>query len=330
MPSPYDILGVSYDTPIDEVKKKYRKLAKQYHPDVNKEQGAEEKFKQISQAYEDIISPKEDLHPNINADYFRNQSVINNFRRGLNTPITYRIFIELEESFSDVDKFVEYERLVPCHQCSGRCGSGSVNICPVCMGTGEKFVTQQMGFMYIKHYVGPCDHCRGRGERPENLCGTCDGLSIFYAVNALSNENIDFTAYIFDSWAGMKKEHLLFENELRHLNDYSYLNLENTKNNLKEYSKNLIYNVGYIPEIFQSCDIPNNISWLHIDLNSSMPTLKSLEFFYDKLASNGIILLDDYGHGTYESTRTVSDKFFEDKNGQFINLPTGQGIFFKV
>ena len=161
-------------------------------------------------------------------------------------------------------------------------------------------------------------------------CGTCDGLSIFYAVNALSNENIDFTAYIFDSWAGMKKEHLLFENELRHLNDYSYLNLENTKNNLKEYSKNLIYNVGYIPEIFQSCDIPNNISWLHIDLNSSMPTLKSFEFCYDKLASNGIILLDDYGHGTYESTRTVSDKFFEDKNGQFINLPTGQGIFFKV
>ena len=176
MPSPYDILGVSYDTPIDEVKKKYRKLAKQYHPDVNKEQGAEEKFKQISQAYEDILSPKEDLHPNINADYFRNQSVINNFRRGLNTPITYRIFIELEESFSDVDKFLEYERLVPCHQCSGKCGSGSVNICPVCMGTGEKFVTQQMGFMYIKHYVGPCDHCRGRGERPENLCGTCDGL----------------------------------------------------------------------------------------------------------------------------------------------------------
>lgn len=161
-------------------------------------------------------------------------------------------------------------------------------------------------------------------------CGICDGLSLFYAVNALSNENIDFTAYAFDSWAAMKKEHLLFENEFRHLNDYSYLSLENTKNNLNEYSKNLIYNVGYIPEIFQSCDVANNISWLHIDLNSSMPTLKSLEFFYDKLDSNGIILLDDYGHGTYESTRAVSDKFFEDKNGQFINLPTGQGIFFKV
>ncbi len=175
MPSPYEILGLSNSASVDEVKKKYRKLAKQYHPDVNKEEGAEEKFKQISQAYEDIINPKNDLHPDINADFFRNQSVINNFRRTLNTPITYRIFIDLEEAFSDVDKAVEYERIVPCFQCSGKCGSGAINVCPQCMGTGEKFITQQMGFMYIKHYAGPCDYCKGRGERPENFCNTCEG-----------------------------------------------------------------------------------------------------------------------------------------------------------
>ena len=103
MPSPYEILGLNNAASVDEVKKKYRKLAKQYHPDVNKEDGAEEKFKQISQAYEDIVNPKQDLHPNIDADFFRNQSAINNFRRSLNTPITHRIFINLEEAFKVID-----------------------------------------------------------------------------------------------------------------------------------------------------------------------------------------------------------------------------------
>ena len=45
MPNPYDVLGLPHNTPVDDVKKAYRKLAKQYHPDVNKDAGAEEKFK---------------------------------------------------------------------------------------------------------------------------------------------------------------------------------------------------------------------------------------------------------------------------------------------
>ena len=57
MPNPYDLLGLPQNAPLDEVKKAYRKLAKQFHPDVNKEDGAEEKFKQVSQAYEDILNP---------------------------------------------------------------------------------------------------------------------------------------------------------------------------------------------------------------------------------------------------------------------------------
>lgn len=161
-------------------------------------------------------------------------------------------------------------------------------------------------------------------------CGVADGMGIFYAINALNKENANFTGYLFDSWAKIKKEHLQNTDEMKHQNDYWYLDIKNTKNNLCKYSKNLIYNAGYIPEILQSSNLPNNISWLHIDLNSSSPTLKTLELLYDRLGSGAIILLDDYGHKTYELTRTIANKFFEDKNGQFINIPTGQGIFFKV
>lgn len=230
MPNPYEVLGLSNSATLDEVKKKYRKLAKEYHPDVNKDEGSEEKFKEISQAYDDIINPKQAEFPNINADFFRNQSAINNFRRSLNTPITFRIFIELEEAFSDVNKKVEYERLVPCFSCNGKCGSGNVNVCPSCMGTGEKFITQQMGFMYVKHYAGPCDLCRGRGERPDHLCNTCGGDGFKKIV-----ESFDFTVKRGQCFKGMILENkgnygdihqspgsLILEVIVNTKNDYSY------------------------------------------------------------------------------------------------------------
>ena len=71
------------------------------------------------------------------------------------------------------------------------------------------------------------------------------------------------------------------------------------------------------------------MSWLHIDLNSSKPTLDSLEYFYPKLEKNGIILFDDYSWNGYEKTREIIEIFLEDKEGEFLHLPTGQAFFVK-
>ena len=50
--NPYDVLGISKDASADEIKRAYRKLSKKYHPDLNHEAGAEEKFKEVNDAYE--------------------------------------------------------------------------------------------------------------------------------------------------------------------------------------------------------------------------------------------------------------------------------------
>ena len=159
-------------------------------------------------------------------------------------------------------------------------------------------------------------------------CGVCDGMTIYFALNALKNKS-KFKIFLYDSWKEMKKKYLT-KNELRHLGDYNYLSLNNTKNNLKKFNKSLIYNVGYIPEVFKTHRYPKNLSWLHIDLNAYKPTIDVLNFFYKKLLIGGVILLDDYNHLSYEPTKMNVDKFFKNKKGQFISFPTGQAMFIKI
>ena len=115
----------------------------------------------------------------------------------------------------------------------------------------------------------------------------------------------------------MIKKYLITDVENSKIGSYDSLSFETTKKNLKHYPHKITFNKGYIPDIFNANNNPKKISWLHIDLNSSMPTLKSLEFFYDKIESNGIIIFDDYGWKGYEDTRYVVDKFFNKKWGFF-------------
>lgn len=175
MPNPYDVLGIPHNSSIDDAKKAYRKLAKKYHPDVNKEPEAEEKFKEISQAYEDILNPPPP-QPHFEAPFnpFRDTPQ-NPFRKNLNTPITARIELDLEEVYKDNVKTLNYERLVPCVSCNGKGGSGNISVCMACMGSGEHYIIQNLGFMHIRNYAGPCGSCFGRGQKFDNFCQICNG-----------------------------------------------------------------------------------------------------------------------------------------------------------
>ena len=91
----------------------------------------------------------------------------------------------------------------------------------------------------------------------------------------------------------------------------------------------LMYRVGHIPESLISDEAPKSIVYMHIDLNSAKPTLSTLEFFFARLIKGGTVLFDDYGQEEYKDTKKVIDKFFSDKPGMLLKLPTSQAIYFR-
>jgi len=162
-------------------------------------------------------------------------------------------------------------------------------------------------------------------------CGVGDGVTTFFALreikkNKKTSEN--FTMHLYDSWSGMKQENLL-KKELTNIGRYSNLDIELTKKNLKEFQENLVFHQGHIPKTFSiPPKSPEKIIYLHIDLNSAIPTKAVLEFFFPKLIEGGIILFDDYGWDGYEDTKQIIDEFFSQKSGMVLKLPTGQAIYF--
>jgi hypothetical protein len=158
--------------------------------------------------------------------------------------------------------------------------------------------------------------------------GVLDGMTAFFAASQLSKNKRFFKMFLYDSWGPMLPKYLT-NKELKSVGSYHYLNFNNVVSNLKSFSKNIIFNKGYLPDSLSTAKNPHNVQWLHIDLNSTKPTIDSLKFFFSKITKNGIILFDDYGFNEHLETKIAIDRFLINKKGSLFHLPTGQGIFFK-
>jgi molecular chaperone DnaJ len=175
MSDPYSILGVAPNATNDEVKSAYRKLAKKYHPDVNKDPDAESKFKEVTKAYEDILNPpppppQQDYSGGFDPwDFLRQQS----HHRSLNTPVSISVSLTMKEAFMEVIKTINFTRSVFCQVCDGKGGIGPVNACTKCMGSGQNKITMQQGFFFFEQILGPCQVCSGRGSVFTTPCGSC-------------------------------------------------------------------------------------------------------------------------------------------------------------
>ncbi len=204
----YEILGVAKNADKDELKRAYRKLAREFHPDVNKNPDAEERFKQINEAYEALS----DDDKRARYDRFGAAGVsgaggmggmgnnmggmggfeeifeefVNNFgganrsqrRRGPRPGGDRRIEVQIsfEEAIFGVERAVDFDRLEVCETCGGNgAEAGTQPIkCVQCAGTGEVRQVQQT-FLGQMVTAAPCPRCNGRGETIPNPCVTCKG-----------------------------------------------------------------------------------------------------------------------------------------------------------
>jgi molecular chaperone DnaJ len=212
----YDVLGVSKNASKDEIKDAYRKLAMQYHPDRNKSPDAEEKFKEISEAYavlsddekrqqydmlghagfdqrytpEDIFRGADfdsifrDLGFGSFGDIFRSffgggfgGGFAERINRGQD--LVYDLEITLEEAARGTEKEIEVPRTEKCDVCNGSGASPgtSPRTCPRCNGAGKVQHMRKSSFaMYVQ--VTPCPTCRGKGTLIDSPCKNCRGTGL--------------------------------------------------------------------------------------------------------------------------------------------------------
>jgi hypothetical protein len=159
-------------------------------------------------------------------------------------------------------------------------------------------------------------------------CGVGDGLTAHIALSQMKAEVPgDVTLHLYDAWAPMRADDLT-ESEAPNAGTYDALQLERTQCNLSGHDDRLRWHPGYIPTTLGE-DAPSSVSWLHIDLNSSVATTQALDFFWPRLEPGAVTLFDDYGWSHYADTKTAVDRFFAERPGSLMPLPTGQAVYFR-
>ena len=208
----YEVLGVSKGASDDEIKKAFRKLAKQYHPDLHPDdKDAEAKFKEVNEAYEVLSDPSKKAKydqfgfagadPNYGAgagggggfggfggfgdmgDIF--DSIFGAFgggsRQNPNAPrrgsdIEVGAAISFMEACKGTSKTIKVNRLQKCPDCggSGAAAGSSVKTCPDCNGKGTVNISQQSLFGMVRQTV-KCSRCGGKGKIVDTPCKKCSG-----------------------------------------------------------------------------------------------------------------------------------------------------------
>lgn len=217
----YDVLGVSRDASDKEINSAYRKLAKKYHPDINHEPGAEEKYKKINEAYEILHDQQKRAQydqfgsagvngqggfgggagqgygdfsgfgdfSDIFGDIFGNgarQQHVDPTAPTRGEDLDYTLTIDFMDAITGKKTQVSYTRSETCSTCQGSGAEKGTHptTCDKCQGTGYMTITQQSLVGVVRRQT-TCDKCHGRGVIIEHPCQTCHGNGVVDGKNTI-------------------------------------------------------------------------------------------------------------------------------------------------
>ncbi len=228
----YEILGVDKKASAAEIKKAYRKLVKKYHPDVNKDAGAEDKFKEIQEAYETLSDESKrsaydqyghagtaGFNPGGGGGYtdfggapFDMGDIFSSFfggdsgfgfdfggqrgpRQDIGSDIRYRIRLSFLEAMKGGEYKIRIKREERCSKCNGTGSkSGKKKECPVCKGSGQQQQVRNTIFGQMA-MMSTCQNCGGSGEVVDDPCDKCKGSGV---ENIEESFNIKVPAGAYD------------------------------------------------------------------------------------------------------------------------------------
>lgn len=211
----YEVLEVHKNASENEIKKAYRKLAIQFHPDKNQgDKAAEDKFKEVSEAYEVLSDPEKraqydqfghagvsgagfggggfgfgagtpfsDIFSDIFGDVFGGGGARQRGRGRRGDDLQYTLDISFEEAASGIETKIDVPYAKRCETCSGSGAKPGTEpkACPTCRGAGQ--VRFQQGFFSVSR---TCSHCNGEGKIHDNPCSTCRGTGSIRDSKTLS------------------------------------------------------------------------------------------------------------------------------------------------
>lgn len=205
----YEVLGVGKNASDDELKIAYRTLAKKFHPDVNRDKTAEERFKEINEAYQVLSDSKKRQiydqygHEGVGAAAQGNQGFGGGFggfegfgdindvfgdifdnvftggsrgsrrtRAHRGEDLQVRLTVTLHDALSEIQKTIKVTHSKNCEKCSGTGAKSesSLKVCPQCKGTGS--INYRQGFFSLSQ---TCSRCQGSGKTIEHPCENCHG-----------------------------------------------------------------------------------------------------------------------------------------------------------
>lgn len=213
----YEVLGVPRDASLDQIKKAYRELALKHHPDRNKSSNAEEKFKEINEAYAvlgdeqkrqqyDAFGPEQFGQRYTADDIFRNFDFQNmfkdigfNFSDFDNNPFggtsygnaqaqqKFLFEINTEDIERGARKELNIKYMKKCENCKGSGGEPGSKLvkCDKCKGSGRINMVSDVFFVRMQT-VATCDKCMGRGKAFEKRCRVCGGRGSIQANKRVS------------------------------------------------------------------------------------------------------------------------------------------------